>query len=335
MSVGERLWRNLTARLARVPELIQVQVSTVAPMTVAGADGEQRVQSLGSFIPNPGEWVWLLRSPGSSVIIGPATPQAPPAPRGTVTGYVTGSGKATVLVEGTTVASEFPHVAAYTPVVGDTVLLTWTRTATGWAGSIAGRQAQPTVTKVAPETEMVSVNVPKPVTTGNATIPAAQAGTWQLGRWRSDTPHVIQSGYGGTKVNTGFWFYGSGFSKVPKGAMVTAARMRLSAWYGGASAATPIRLAPHNAKTRPAGLPSIGSVLSGTAPALDDYEAIWWTSASLVTAVQSIVDGTWAGLCCISSAAADYTRLKGLSPSYPGATDRDPLSGAIDIAWRL
>ena len=328
----ERLWRSVQARMFRVPELLQVQVSSASPLAVAGADGEQRVQALGSFVPIPGDWVWLLRSPGSSVVIGSVTPQVPPAPRGTVTAYTAGSGVVTVQVEGTTAPAVFPHVAAYTPAVGDTVLLTWTRTLTGWAGSVAGKQTAPTSPQVAPQQEMVPANVPRASGAGSATIPAIQAGSFQLGRWRSDTPHVIQSGYGGSNVNDGFWFYGSGFGQVPRGATVTRARMRLAAWVGGASAATPIRLYLHGSKTRPAGRPAVGPAVAGTAPALKDYESIWWGSSGLVAAVQQIVDGSYAGLCCVSAAAADYTRLRGLTNTR-GLNDRDPLSGALDIEW--
>ena len=330
--VDTRLLSAVQRVAYRTPDLIRAQVASLTPVTVVGPAGDVPVVTLGTYFPAVGEWVWILRIAGSSVVIGSATTTEPPGSRGMVTAYTSGSGSATVTVGGRSFSLQ--HVASYTPVVGHMVGISWTRTGDGWSGLIIGQQATPSTPTAPGESSIADDNTPQPAASGTLTIPATQVGTWQLGRWRGDTAHVIQSGYGGTNRNEGYWFYGGGFSAIPAGATIEAAAILLKAWTGGASAATPIRLHLHGARTRPPGRPAVGPAITGPAPALRDREAGEWTSSQLVAAAQSIADGTWSGLACISTAAADYTRLCGISESSKGAGDRYPLSGALKIRWR-
>lgn len=327
----QRLWRAIRDLDRTAPSIMRVQVASTNPLAVVGAEGDSQVRAISSYVPVRGEWVWLLRARGSSVIIGSDSIAVAPAARGQVTAYTAGSGVATVSVD--SVDYVLPHLASYTPVVGHYVALSWTRTLTGWEGRIEGRQATPSTPTPLPESDLALQSTPAAAASGTLTIPAAQVGTWQLGRWRTDTAHVIQSGYGGSNLNRGYWFYDGGFGQL-SGATVERAEIRLHAWTGGASGATPVRLAPHNAKTKGSGEPAYGAVISGAAPSLADREAKWWGSDALTGLVQSIVDGTHAGIAAISTSSSDYSRLCGLTESYRGAGDRDPLTGALRITWR-
>ena len=332
MSAESRMWRVVARAVRSMVGLVRVQVASTAPLSVVGADGNVDVQSLGTYYPAVGEWVWLLRLPGASVVLGSATSASPPGARGVVTAYTSGSGSATVTVSGASYIVQ--HVGGYTPVVGHMVGISWTRTVDGWSGLIIGQQATASTTTPPAKQDIDDQTTPPKQTSGKLTIPAVQAGSWQFGRWRADTPHVIQSGYGGSNRNEGFWFYGSGFAAVPRGATIDTAAIRVKAVSSGSSAPVALRIAPHAAKSRSTGRPATGPVITGPAPQVTDGKIVTFTSPAFVALVQSIVDGDWAGVAVLSTTAADYKRLAGLTDT-PGKKDRYALSGAVDLTWRL
>ena len=229
------------------------------------------------------------------------------------TALVTGvsSGVVTVNLDGGTVT--VGHLAAYTPAVGDVVLILSTAAGTWYALGKLGATSDPG--PPAP---------PDAPTSGRATFPALAAASYLDGSRRRDRADVLQGpDPSGTGTNSGAWVYGTAITGTLSGATATDARLWVRRLSGGASGPVTVyaytHAAPEITDASPAildGPTAIGSLAAGQAEWLP-LPAPW---------AQALADGTayGVGLAAPTSDPA-YLAAAGLAT--------DPQSGALDIDW--
>jgi hypothetical protein len=182
---------------------------------------------------------------------------APRPPQGTVAVVPPASSTITVTgADGATYTAYFS--SAYTPVVGDNVILKWDAGTPTVLGKVGTTTAPPPPTPVAPP--------PGAAATGTSTYAATDTSTyWGPGGWDSwaGGNNVYQGDYGSGPL-TGAWWYGGSPSELA-GRTITAIRFTLGArnGAGASSSAVTVNLHTHTNRTRPGGNVTLGSASTG------------------------------------------------------------------------
>lgn len=330
MDPSVRLAAGLRSVAARAVSMEQATVTSVSPLRVEGTNGDVELRALGWYDPALWDQVTVLRMGSTALILGAAVPNQRPPAHGVVAAYTSGA-MVTVTCGGTDYV--MPRATGWTPTVGQVCAVLWSPVQVGndvqWRGAaLCGLEAAPTGVAVP------KVDAPQPAAAANpsatvqsqftATVAATQCGTWRGGSWRTDTPKVIQGEWGG-RVNSGYWFYGTGFAAY-MGCTVTKAWIYLHAGLGGSYGATPVRLYLHGAARKGTSQPASTTASVGT-PSLADNASGWYPISA--AEVQKLINGTYKGVSALSSSGADYTTLLGLASAT--GSPRDALSGAIKI----
>lgn len=234
---------------------------------------------------------------------------------GVVSAAPVGSPTITVsTVEGSVVA-KFDN--AYTPIVGETVLLAWGAlppTVIGKVGIIPGPTG-PVAPPAAPAPP------PGASTTGTLALPAIDSGTWSVGdgQWNG-SPHgqrVVQGSYGG-RAFTGSWFYGTSATQLI-GRGISAVRMYIGARHGIGSYNAPavIHLYAHTSPGRPGS--DVARVVGPHDVTLPNGWGGGWVGLPLSFASPLVSGGG------ISIAGSPYLGVQGRT--------ENPQSGVVQLDW--
>lgn len=220
------------------------------------------------------------------------------------------SGVVTVNLDGGAIT--VGHLAAYTPAVGDIVLMLGTAAGTWYALGKLGATSDPG--PPAP---------PDTPTSGTATFPAVATGSYLDGSRRADRDDVLcgpdPSGAG---TDQGAWWYGTVITGSLSGAGTPAARVWVRRLPGGASGPVTVYAYTHSAPAPENAPPlivdgptAIGALTVGPGAWLP-LPAGW---------AQRLADGTVSGLGLAAPVGGGYLAAAGLSA--------DPQSGAVEIEW--
>ncbi|GIG69747.1 hypothetical protein [Phytomonospora endophytica] len=205
------------------------------------------------------------------------------------------------------------HLAAYTPAVGDVVLILATAAGTWYALGKLGATTDP------------GPNPPPDTpTSGTATFPATAAGSYLDGSARTDRRDVLQgSDPSGAGSNQGAWWYGTAITGTLAGAVVGAGRIWVRRLPGGSQGPVTVYAYAHTATAPTSAPPAIvdGPTAVG---ALAVGEAAWLPLPA--GWAQSLADGAVSGL---GLATPDDT---GLFLAAAGLAS-DPQSGAVELDW--
>lgn len=221
------------AALAAIPDqesLVGVFVSQTGVLaTVVVGTSVVAVKVASQYPVAPGVTVRLERRDGQLIMLGPAVPLA-------ATGKVTATGSPTCTVEypsGSGVTAQMGYNTAYTPTIGDDVLISWDAqggTVVGKVSTVPGTVTPPTPPPPAP-------------TKRRQTFTAIDSASYQSRWW---TPDVYAS-----DGNIGAWWYGRKIrDTIPDSATITFAAiyLPLKQTYGD----SPV-IGVHTSETRPGG----------------------------------------------------------------------------------
>lgn len=280
-----------------------VMVGGVPTVNVAGGVGTVRWHA--ALTPVDGDSVLVALQGSEAWVVCRTTATARPD-TGTVQS-IPGGDTITVDVAGTSTTCRF--LAAYAPVVGDLVYLSWQSSQPVVLGKV-GTTTAPTPPPPPPAPPTVAA-------TGTSTFAAVESRSWRSGQWRTDTTDVAQGdapGYGG-HPNNGAWFYGTAPQSLA-GATVTSAEI----WLPGesSSVSTPtVHLYRHTSGTRPAG--DVTRVSGPYDVSKGGGTSGWYPFDT--AAAQAIVDAGGG----VAITGSPYARHKGLG--------KDGQSGALRIHW--
>lgn len=324
------LSRALVGALTPRQDSVCGVVATLSPLTVTiGGGTVEAVSEMAMWAHAVGEPVVCQLNPARNQWRIVATRQTRPqwATVATVTGL-------TAVVVDDAGAAWSVTISGAVPAVGAKVIVGWGPS----GGVILSVQTGAATPPAAPPSSAPlsdSDPAPGPVQRGYTLIPAIATGTYRGGALRTDSNAAswLYQGHWTTSSlgdNSGAFFYGSGFAAAPAGAVATSARI----WLGrveasvGVSAARPVHLWLHTARTRTGSPPTVTgaeyagiSLAQGQTPTGDPDGWAFPTAMA-----QQLLDGTAAGISIVHAGTADYMALRGLS-----GVNRHAQAGQIRI----
>lgn len=265
---------------------------------------------------------------------------------GVVSAYTTGAANCTVVAGDDTFDAQTE--GAYTPAVGDRVVLNWKPNPAGNAYCFCARRGAAVASPPSPPTAPDYMNSvtgpdlptppPSPAGPQTALLLAQQTACYYYdgGRvYTGDQGHYwLYSGYKGVEAIDSYWFYGDQVTKV-KGATVTKIEMWVQRATGvGPSGAAAFNLNLHNSRMKVANYDQLlpGGDSRAAYMSLKPGQAAWVLLP--VGWGQRIADGTAAGVGIFTVYGTDpYMALYGID--YPNdPTKRNSQSGALRITYK-
>lgn len=219
---------------------------TTGPKVLVNCSGNSEVVNLVKGLEVfPADLVLVVRDRGRSYVVArlPGSLTMPDLPTiGTVTA-TPGSGQVTIST--TTLGTiTMPHVASYTPAIGNRVAIMWNNARQGIiVGSMAATAFYTEASTVIPATPQDTALPPPPPTQpviGVSIISALDSASFELGV-RKTANTVEQS-----SSLSGAWYYGTGPSDVLSGATVAVAEIYLARTAVGGSASVGVNLFQHS-----------------------------------------------------------------------------------------